>query len=101
MKTKSIVSIAAVSIVAAVASYVMAGTPTVSSYAAPKLVDEINTGFTALAPILSTATTITITSHTPRMRGDFLVGTAGTGTNVLYVAVGTTTNDWKKVTITN
>jgi hypothetical protein len=76
-------------------------TPTVSSYAAPKLVEEINAGFVALAPILSTATTITITSHTPRMRGDFLVGTEGAGTNVLYVAVGTTTNDWKKVTITN
>jgi hypothetical protein len=101
MKKVILASIAAVAIFAAITSNVIGAAPTVLSYAAPALVSEINTGFTAVTPYYSTATNTVITQYTPRTVGDLLVGRAGVGTNVLYVAVGTTTNDWKKVTITN
>ena len=44
-----------------------------------------------------TNATTTATAYTPRRAGDVLVGGAGTGTNAVWIAKGTTTNDWVKV----
>ena len=37
------------------------------------------------------------TSKTPAFAGQFLFGSAGTGTNAVWVAKGTATNDWVRV----
>jgi len=59
----------------------------------------------ALATILDTrtivqtdtnATTVT-TAYTPSRAGQLLIGSAGSGTNAVWVAKGTTTNDWVQV----
>ena len=44
-----------------------------------------------------TNATTTATAYTPRRAGDVLVGGAGTGTNAVWIAKGTTTNDWVQV----
>ncbi len=44
-----------------------------------------------------TNTTTTATAYTPRHAGDVLVGGAGVGTNAVWLAKGTTTNDWVQV----
>jgi hypothetical protein len=44
-----------------------------------------------------TNSTTTATAYTPRRAGDLLVGSAGTGTNAVWVSKGTTTNDWVQV----
>lgn len=36
----------------------------------------------------------TATAYTPRWVGDVLIGGAGDGTNGVWIAKGTTTNDW-------
>ena len=41
-----------------------------------------------------TNATTTATAYTPRWVGDILVGGAGEGTNGVWIAKGTTTNDW-------
>ena len=37
------------------------------------------------------------TVYTPVFKGQFLFGSAGTGTNAVWVAKGVTTNDWVQV----
>ena len=37
------------------------------------------------------------TAYTPVFKGQFLFGSAGTGTNAVWVAKGVTTNDWVQV----
>jgi len=44
-----------------------------------------------------TNATTTITGYTPAFIGQLLLGGAGTGTNGVWVAKGTTTNDWVQV----
>ena len=44
-----------------------------------------------------TNATTTATAYTPRRVGDVLVGGAGTGTNAVWIAKGTSTNDWIQV----
>ncbi len=44
-----------------------------------------------------TNATTTATAYTPRRVGDILVGGAGEGTNGVWIAKGTTTNDWVQV----
>lgn len=46
-----------------------------------------------------TNTTTTATGYTPRRVGDVLVGSAGSGTNAIWIAVGTTNNDWAQLTL--
>lgn len=41
-----------------------------------------------------TNVTTTATTYTPRFKGDTLIGGAGAGTNAVWIAKGTTTNDW-------
>jgi hypothetical protein len=43
------------------------------------------------------AATTTATTYTPYFVGQILIGQTGTGTNSVWVAKGTTTNDWVKV----
>lgn len=44
-----------------------------------------------------TNVTTTATAHTPRRAGDVLVGGAGSGTNAVWIAKGTSTNDWVQI----
>mgnify|MGYP000394651261 CR=1 FL=1 len=44
-----------------------------------------------------TNVTTTAALYTPRRVGDLLVGSQGSGTNAIWVAVGATTNDWVKI----
>ena len=44
-----------------------------------------------------TNATTTATAYTPRRAGDILVGSAGAGTNAVWIAKGTSTNDWVQV----
>ena len=46
---------------------------------------------------VSTATNVVPTAFTPAEVGQLLIGTVS---NVVYVAKGTTTNDWLQITIT-
>lgn len=43
---------------------------------------------------VDTNATVTVTTHTPAFRGQLLIGTAS---NLVWIAVGTTTNDWVAV----
>lgn len=43
---------------------------------------------------VDTNATVTVTTHTPAFRGQLLIGTAS---SLVWVAVGTTTNDWVAV----
>jgi hypothetical protein len=45
-----------------------------------------------------TNVTTTATALTPRRVGDVLVGGAGAGTNAVWIAKGTSTNDWVQIT---
>ena len=58
-------------------------------------VEASNLSTTILAAQTDTNQTIDVTIVTPRRVGDVLVGT---GSNLVYVAVGATTNDWVLVT---
>jgi hypothetical protein len=51
----------------------------------------------AITAQTDTNVTTTVTAYTPRRAGDLLVGGAGTGTNLVCVSKGTTTNDWVQV----
>ena len=42
------------------------------------------------------ATTAT-TSYTPACKGQVLIGSAGAGTTAVWIATGTTTNDWSQI----
>lgn len=44
-----------------------------------------------------TNATTDVTAYTPRYFGDMLVGQTGTGTSSLWIAHGTTTNDWGEI----
>jgi uncharacterized MnhB-related membrane protein len=44
-----------------------------------------------------TNVTTTATAYTPRRAGDVLVGGAGSGTNAVWIAKGTSTNDWVQI----
>ena len=56
------------------------------------------TAFTSTAVAqVSTATNVVSTAFTPAHAGQLLIGTVS---NVVYVAKGTTTNDWLQITIT-
>ena len=37
------------------------------------------------------------TGYTPAFKGQFLFGSAGTGTNAVWVGKGVTTNDWVQI----
>ena len=52
--------------------------------------------FVAVAQV-STAANVVPTAFTPAHAGQLLIGTVS---NVVYVAKGTTTNDWLQITIT-
>ena len=43
------------------------------------------------------AATTDSTDYTPAFAGQVLTGQTGTGTNSVWIAIGTTTNDWVKV----
>lgn len=67
-------------------------------------VDAIDTRLTAAEAVVGnnfaqadTNATTTATGYTPDFVGQVLVGGAGTGTNAVWVAKGTTTNDWVQV----
>jgi hypothetical protein len=49
------------------------------------------------AVIVDTNATTTVTLYTPFEVGQVLIGGAGTGTNAMWYASGTTTNDWTQV----
>jgi hypothetical protein len=44
-----------------------------------------------------TNATTTVTTYTPAYKGQVLLGGNGTGTNGVWIAKGTTTNDWVQV----
>jgi hypothetical protein len=46
---------------------------------------------------VDTAATTTATDYTPYFTGQLLIGQTGAGTGSVWVAKGTTTNDWIKV----
>ena len=50
-----------------------------------------------LAAQSDTNAVTTTTSYTPRRVGDLLIGSAGLGTNAVWVSRGATTNDWTQV----
>lgn len=50
--------------------------------------------YTNMAAIHDTNATTTVTLYTPRRKGDILVGGKGSGTNLVCISKGTTTNDW-------
>ena len=50
-----------------------------------------------LAVATDTNAVTVATGHTPAFKGQFLFGSAGTGTNAVWVAKGVTTNDWVQV----
>ena len=63
-------------------------------------VDAIDVRVTALEAKVAQAdtnATTTATGYTPAYVGQVLVGGAGTGTNAIWIAKGTTTNDWVQV----
>lgn len=66
-------------------SPVITGTPTIGG-ATPVT--------TSNAAQSDTNTTTTATGYTPAFVGQILVGGAGAGTNAIWIAKGTTTNDW-------
>jgi hypothetical protein len=74
---------------------------TINNVAVGTLLAGVSAGSTALQGATfaqaDTNVTTTITGYTPAFRGQVLVGGAGTGTNGVWVAKGTTTNDWVKV----
>jgi len=45
-----------------------------------------------------TNATTTATGYTPAFIGQVLTGSAGSGTNAVWISSGTTTNDWNLVT---
>ena len=46
---------------------------------------------------VDTAATTTTTEYTPAFAGQILLGQTGAGTNSVWIAKGTSTNDWVKV----
>ena len=50
-----------------------------------------------LAVATDTNATTDATLKTPAFAGQFLFGSAGTGTNAVWVAKGLTTNDWVQI----
>jgi hypothetical protein len=74
---------------------------TINGIAVATILSGVTDGSTALQPAtfaqVDTNVTTTVTGYTPVFRGQVLVGGAGTGTNGVWVAKGTTTNDWVKV----
>jgi len=57
---------------------------------------QIFTTITLVAHQRDTNTTTDATGYTPRYVGDMLTGQAGAGIGALWVATGTTTNDWEE-----
>jgi len=55
------------------------------------VVDSANIGTITQS---DTNATTTATEYTPAYIGQMLVGSAGTGTNAVWISKGTTTNDW-------
>lgn len=53
--------------------------------------------YTNMAAIQDTNVTTTVTLYTPRRVGDTLVGGKGSGTNLVCISKGTTTNDWVQI----
>lgn len=105
---------------------VQADVTRVTDYRAPALVTEINALVDAVNAILDssnkvdgamlkndsvgkaaigvvsqsdTNVTTVATQYVPDFIGQVLVGGAGTGTNAVWIANGTTSNNWKKVTL--
>jgi len=52
---------------------------------------------TRAVTVVDTNAVTTVKNFTPAAKGAVLVGTYNTGTNGLWVAFGTTTNDWKLI----
>lgn len=48
----------------------------------------------SMVAYVDTNATTTATAYTPRRAGHVLLGGAGTGTNAVWIAKGTGTNDW-------
>lgn len=48
-------------------------------------------------PQSDTNATTTVTAYTPTAIGQILVGGAGVGTSAVWIAKGTTTNDWVQI----
>ena len=61
--------------------------------------DKVRSIITANGLVTQTDTnaTTTTTAYTPAYAGQLLIGSQGAGTNALWIAKGTTTNDWVKV----
>ena len=49
------------------------------------------------AVVVDTNVTTTVTIYTPFEVGQILIGGGGTGTNAMWYASGTTTNDWTQI----
>jgi hypothetical protein len=62
----------------------------------PKAYSAIDANFAKIAQVDTNATTTT-TLYTPDFEGQVLSGGAGTGTNAIWIATGTTTNDWLQI----
>ena len=62
-------------------------------------VDSVITVLDTVSPVSQSDTNVTTvaTSYTPVNVGQLLIGLAGTGTNAIWIAKGTTTNDWVQV----
>lgn len=76
-----------------VATTVTATTVTATALSVPDGVDAADIGTVAQSDTNATTTT---TAYTPDFIGQVLVGNAGS-TNYIWIAYGTTTNDWKVV----
>jgi hypothetical protein len=85
-----------------------AGNATVGGTLAATTVSATTVSATTLTGAMSAATltnltqtdtnaTTTVTTKTPAFKGQILIGGAGTGTNGVWIAKGTTTNDWVQV----
>ena len=61
------------------------------------LAGEVYTAVQLVGPQRDTNAATTVTGYTPRYFGDMLVGRLAAATGALWVAVGTTTNDWKAI----
>jgi len=59
----------------------------------------IDANFEMVKAQADTNATTTATSYTPDFVGQILVGSAGSGTNALWVSKGVTTNDWVQITV--
>jgi hypothetical protein len=73
------------------------GTLTATTVAATTITGAMSAATLTNLTLTDTNATTTVTTKTPAFKGQILIGGAGTGTNGVWIAKGTTTNDWVQV----